>query len=485
MADAEQSLVNGVTNLSVNDNDKGKEGGDEFAKGWGFSLPELYKLAVRFFKEKDGKALKLTYKDKLRLVAYTKQATYGKYRNDVSPEVGFLDVVGNDRSLSTNPSEWQAWQALGDMSQTTAMAEFVKQLDSLCPLFRPFTEAHSAEKQEQQRKKQEEEDRLRREAEEKERRRREEEAQKQLELQKQKQLEQEMQIRAALNQQTAVQFAQYAQQQYPNNKQQQDELIRQLQEQHYQQYMQQVYQQQLLHQQQQYQQMHQQASNTAPAPTQPTPASQQMAPPPTQQPASQQSEAPPQTNVNSNVTPNGPVEGTTEKKPEGEDEMPPLAAASMWTRKDIKEFKESLQKDKDSVIKIGSGETVTVRVPTHEDGTCLFWEFATDYYDIGFGVYFEWTVSPSTTVSVTVSESSDEEEFDEEQDTKNDVEQGAKKDDRPPTDEIIPVYRRDCHEEVYCGSHAYPGQGVYLLKFDNSYSLWRSKTLYYRVYYSR
>lgn len=70
-------------------------------------------------------------------------------------------------------------------------------------------------------------------------------------------------------------------------------------------------------------------------------------------------------------------------------------------------------------------------------------------------------------------------------DTKNDVEQGAKKDDRPPTDEIIPVYRRDSHEEVYCGSHAYPGQGVYLLKFDNSYSLWRSKTLYYRVYYSR
>jgi hypothetical protein len=31
----------------------------------------------------------------------------------------------------------------------------------------------------------------------------------------------------------------------------------------------------------------------------------------------------------------------------------------------------------------------------------------------------------------------------------------------------------------------YPGQGVYLLKFDNSYSLWRSKTLYYRVYYTR
>ena len=72
-------------------------------------------------------------------------------------------------------------------------------------------------------------------------------------------------------------------------------------------------------------------------------------------------------------------------------------------------------------------------------------------------------------------------------DKSNDVEKGStkKSDNRPATDEIIPVYRRDCHEEVYCGSHAYPGQGVYLLKFDNSYSLWRSKTLYYRVYYSR
>lgn len=50
---------------------------------------------------------------------------------------------------------------------------------------------------------------------------------------------------------------------------------------------------------------------------------------------------------------------------------------------------------------------------------------------------------------------------------------------------IIPVYRRDCYEEVYAGSHTYPGTGVYLLKFDNSYSLWRSKTLYYRVYYTR
>ena len=43
-----------------------------------------------------------------------------------------------------------------------------------------------------------------------------------------------------------------------------------------------------------------------------------------------------------------------------DEEFPPVAAASMWTRKDTKDFKESLKKDKDSVIKVGSGETVTV-----------------------------------------------------------------------------------------------------------------------------
>ncbi len=67
-----------------------------------------------------------------------------------------------------------------------------------------------------------------------------------------------------------------------------------------------------------------------------------------------------------------------------------------------------------------------------------------------------------------------------------DIEKGNKtQENKPPIDEIIPIFRRDCHEEVYAGSHLYPGRGVYLLKFDNSFSLWRSKTLYYRVYYSK
>merc|ERR1712240_494726 len=145
--------------------------------------------------------------------------------------------------------------------------------------------------------------------------------------------------------------------------------------------------------------------------------------------------------------------------------------AQMWTRKEINEFKDSIRKEEsDSIIKIGHGETVTVRVPTHMDGRSLYWEFATDSYDIGFGLFFEWDDPEDTP------------------DNDGDAESGGRGllvDNGPPTSCIIPIYRRDCHEEVYAGSHTYPRQGIYQLKFDNSYSLWRSKTLYYRVYYTR
>lgn len=54
-----------------------------------------------------------------------------------------------------------------------------------------------------------------------------------------------------------------------------------------------------------------------------------------------------------------------------------------------------------------------VRVPTHPDGTCIFWEFATDNYDIGFGVYFEWNLNPGDKITVNISESDDEDAEDE------------------------------------------------------------------------
>lgn len=113
---------------------------------------------------------------------------------------------------------------------------------------------------------------------------------------------------------------------------------------------------------------------------------------------------------------------------------------------------------------------------------------------IGFGVYFEYGTPTTDQVSVHISESDDEdgqdlEDIDEEVViSPADYEAGTVSPDtvsRLLIMEIVPVYRRDCQNEVYAGSHNYPGEGVYLLKFDNSYSLWRSKTLYYRVYYSQ
>ncbi|NXG09450.1 TMED8 protein, partial [Sakesphorus luctuosus] len=168
---------------------------------------------------------------------------------------------------------------------------------------------------------------------------------------------------------------------------------------------------------------------------------------------------------------------------------PPLAAPTMWTTEKMKEFKAKMGKEKNGRMVVKRGEVVTVRVPTHPDGKCICWEFATDDYDIGFGVYFDWTTVTSTAITVQVSESSDEEDEEEDEETEGlspagDVERGSKSYLRIRYGEIMPVYRRNSHREVQAGSHEYPGEGIYLLKFDNSYSLLRNKTLFFHVYYT-
>ncbi|XP_067011629.1 Golgi resident protein GCP60 isoform X1 [Anabrus simplex] len=438
---SEESLIRSNAEVEVSRED------EEALEKWGFRLKDLYRLALRFYKDKEGKAVHLSYEDKLKLVAFTCQVSHGKYNPDSLPPLGVLDVIGRDRRI--------AWQALSNISREEAMIGFAELLDKLCPQFTPFVEAHKRDIEERERLAREEEERRR---EEEERLRLEEEARQKEEEDRAKQEAQRRQVQEALNQQTYHQFKSYAEQQYPGNPEQQAVLIRQLQEQHYHQYMQQLYQQQCRQQ------------NTM-------------------------------VDEETQLLSNGVIdsqEGADESEDEvSQGEFPTTSPASMWTRKDIKEFKDSIRKEGgDAIIKVGHGETVTVRVPTHEDGTCLFWEFATDNYDIGFGVYFEWTKSASSQVSVHISESEDEEEDEEDDEelTGEDIERGREAlaqlkatdlSNRPPLSIIVPVYRRDCQEEVYAGSHVYPGQGVYLLKFDNSYSLWRSKTLYYRVYYTR
>ncbi|XP_026902248.1 Golgi resident protein GCP60 isoform X2 [Acinonyx jubatus] len=440
-------------------------------------------IISRHHKEKDGKAFHPTYEEKLKLVALHKQVLMGPYNPDTCPEVGFFDVLGNDRR--------REWAALGNTSKEDAMVEFVELLNRCCHLFSTYVASHKIEKEEQEKKRKEEEERRRREEEERERvqkeeekRRREEEERLRREEEERRRLEEErlrleqqkQQIMAALNSQTAAQFRQYAAQQYPGSSEQQQLLVRQLQEQHYQQYMQQLYQAQLAQQQAALQKQQEVAVGGAALPT---PAKVNAAVPSDRTSVNGQAKA--HTDSSEKDLEPEAAEEAVENGPK--ESLPVIAAPSMWTRPQIKDFKEKIRQDADSVITVGRGEVVTVRVPTHEEGSYLFWEFATDNYDIGFGVYFEWTDSPNTAVSVHVSESSDDDE--EEEENVSSEEKARKNATKPLLDEVVPVYRRDCHEEVYAGSHQYPGRGVYLLKFDNSYSLWRSKSVYYRVYYTR
>lgn len=52
---------------------------------------------ILLLSDKDGKAFHPTYEEKLRLVALHKQVLLGPYNPDASPDVGFFDVLGNDR----------------------------------------------------------------------------------------------------------------------------------------------------------------------------------------------------------------------------------------------------------------------------------------------------------------------------------------------------------------------------------------------------
>lgn len=445
-----EKLAISAEDLAKNKNDKDSEKRWE-PRLWGFETKELYKIAVNFYKEKEGKAVHLSYEDKLKLVAFTQQVTHGKCTTENAPPLGVLDVIGKDRRL--------AWQNLGDISKEQAMEGFIVLLDKLCPLFTTVVEAQRRDIEEKLRLKREEEARKveeeRRLKELDEQRKKEEEARLREEIQRR-------QIQDALNQQTYYQFKMYAEQQYPGNPEQQGVLIRQLQEQHYHQYMQQLHQNQLVVEDQIPE------INTATI-------------------EDPEKEKPTETD-----------ETETTLNEENSDELshnyPPIAPPKMWTRQGVDAFKERIRReDGDAVIKVGHGEVVTVRVPTHEDGFCVFWEFATDGYDIGFGLYFEWSKPDTSLVSVHISDSEGEDEEDYVYGTKDDLESGVtnaviqpnRKPLLPHISEIVPMYRRDSQEEVYAGSHRYPGQGVYLLKFDNSYSFWRSKMLYYRVYYTQ
>ncbi|EDV46745.1 Golgi resident protein GCP60 [Drosophila erecta] len=451
------------------------------AEKWGFPLIELYRLAFTFYKRNSGKAIHLSYEDNLKLIAFKQQAALGPFNTSRAPALGVLDVIGRDRQ--------QHWQLLGDITREQAMEGFVDLLDTMCSAFRPYIEAVRQDRDETLRKE------LRLMELEKEARERQENAQQELLEEGYKEELQRRQLQDALNKQTYQQFKLYAEKQFPGNPEQQAVLIHQLQREHYHQYMQQLH-------------LQNQNQNT--------------------EHKSQQEENAAGNNNNSSIDlPNameglklddvdtqqhqqlaeeqlGHVEqtGSVGQDQLGEEEYDDyvmICPAKIWTRPDIEQFKTEVSAgDGDGVITIGHGDTVTVRVPTNMNGKCIFWEFATDSYDIGFGIYFEWAKPVTNEVTVHVSDSDEDEDCVDEDylSTTEDLESGSLSQEhgavnnptaapKAPISIIVPIYRRECYNEVYVGSHSYPGEGVYLLKFDNSYSIWRNKTLYYRVYYER
>ncbi|KPJ20013.1 Golgi resident protein GCP60 [Papilio machaon] len=490
---------------------------------WGLPLKEVYKHGLSFYKDKEGKAMHLSYEDKLKLVAYTQQTAHGPLNANSAPPLGVLDVIGRDRRA--------AWQALGQMSQFQAMAGFVHTLDRLCPLFKPYLEAiqkDMEDKKQQLLKKQEEE-------------RAHIELQNRIELEKQKQQstklteEQQVQrIKDALNAQTYDQFLEYAQQQFPGNFDQQAVLIRQLQDQHYQQYIQQLAVDKRLAnsnikskedsdkendnslveiddnlncddagddvdnksmqtlEKTQISDYNEESKGEEESDDDGFPAVEEARMWTRGEISSFKESA----RAGGGRLTVGQGETVTVRVPTHRHGFPAVEEARMWTRGEISSFKESARAG-GGRLTVGQGETVTIRVPTHRRARCICWEFATDNYDIGFGLYFEWSKSPTNEVTVHVSESDDEEVDDDGygdeeftiQENSTDPEIGGERraasHNRPPVSLVVPLYRRDCHTEVYAGSHTYPGEGVYLLKFDNTYSLWRSKTLYYKVYYTQ
>ncbi|KAM3594571.1 uncharacterized protein V6R79_009857 [Siganus canaliculatus] len=155
--------------------------------------------------------------------------------------------------------------------------------------------------------------------------------------------------------------------------------------------------------------------------------------------------------------------GSCQLSAEMKAQMPPLQPPTTWTSAAVKELKAKLRAEEDSVVTVYRGDIMTVHVPTVPEAKKVCWEFATDGYDIGFGIYFDWTPVTSRSITVHISESSDDEDEEEELEgpvSNGDIEKGSKTQTNSNLAEILPVYRQDSHLSVNGGSHEFPVPGV-------------------------
>lgn len=463
---------------------------------FGFTPNEAFIIAHKFYKENQGKTFTPHYTEKTALQGVLRQIKLGPYYDlpmrRRPPEPGWFDVTGK--------AILAAWIEQGTTSRKDAKLYFFDELQHLAgKSFKPFVSAHKEKRdQEIEERRLEEERRRRQEQIEKQEQKKYEEkrklailAKQEIEQEEREEQEREQQmedtkkaIMALLNPTTLSQFQSFAQQQHPTDFEKQEEVIKRCQEDHYEVYIEQLKSQGL-------------------------------------DPYSYENLNDIKSQLESNATNalknnHDTLNRRPKKTFEPFSNTNQVDEPSVYTKPNVRAFKyEIAMNDRDCVISIARGETITIKVPVHEDGNIIFWEFATDTYDIGFGIYFKWELDEEDDFGMNngfggndgYSQHSGNALLGGPGGHPDDNFGGSSHSDhhsnsnfggggsshrtsrnRPkqePVTEILPIFRRDSHTEVQCGSHPYPGNGVYLLKFDNSFSMWRSKTLYYKVYYTR
>jgi len=128
-----------------------------------------------------------------------------------------------------------------------------------------------------------------------------------------------------------------------------------------------------------------------------------------------------------------------------------LAPAALWcTPKAARHFINQLNGSPEHRLTVSPGESVTIQVPTSPQASAIFWEFVTEKGDIGFGLRYQRSAGGSEAY---------------------------------PIDELLPVTKRDCSEDLILGSHQYMNQGTYMLQFTNSHCSTSGKIVYYKVFY--
>ncbi|KAH8867429.1 Golgi resident protein [Schistosoma japonicum] len=470
----------------------------EFQSKYKLDLDEIFDLAQTFFNEKAEKAFHLSFDDRIHLSALICVKKFGKYEQTKAPVPGLLDIIGQTRNAR--------WETLSDMKPKEVQVEFINRICHLCPLFISYLEAYSRSKGNIT-----------------------DHSSKEVNVCNSNEpavaisngnqscfiFQNEAQIREALNSQTESQFQSYASLHHPTDAAKRAELIAKLQDRHFHEYMTYIQRQYRFVQQPKLEPSSQitniSTKNDSVTDNAVTGVKSingvnvnhitdcvktalkehnmnNINCTAQSESSVHSSEAQTENLLSSDVTVSSVSCTNTsdhDKLGFNNDPCPNASlvvhAPTLWTRGEVKEFKLCLAEDEESVIRINSGEVYSVRVQTHPSGTSIVWEFATDDYDIGFGLFFEWTEAIS---DPEVKHNNHVLPINKGDAPSEVINAGNSEQSSILVDEIIPISRQNSQSEVCCGSHLYPGPGTYVFKFDNSFSLWRSKTLYYRVCYT-